>query len=71
MISIENATLRTQSWELFRGWTKLAVIGFHTISRKQSISPLISLGENGSRKRQGIKMHMRTMQALDGWTGGI
>lgn len=32
---------------------------------------LISPGEDGSTERQDIRMHTRTMRALNGWTDGI
>ena len=71
MISIEDVTLRAQSWELFRSlhedWLSSDSTHIPQAEHKAPISP----SENGSRERQDIRMHTRTMRALNGWTDGI
>jgi hypothetical protein len=72
MISIENAHPKNAELGNFsEAGQRLACYHISHISSKQNISPLISLGGNGSKKRQGIKMYTRIMRALNGWMGGI
>jgi len=71
MISIEDITLRTQTWELFRGLHEDWLSSDSTHIPQAEHKALISPGEDGSTERQDIRMHGRTMRALKGWTDGI